>query len=107
MLHCSNGKCAGIYWVQRYDFFLKNMHFTNFLISNASFFHKNVIFVAAGAGKSDATKCQGFLCREGNLVLSDGRFTVKVACRACDFDGWVWPLLAPDDINIPICFIYR
>jgi len=59
VLHCSYGKCAGIYWVQRYDFFLKNKHFTNFLISNASFFHKNVIFVVAGAGKSDVTKCQG------------------------------------------------
>ena len=51
-------------------------------------------------GKSDVTKCQGFLCREGNLVLSDGRFTVKVACRACDFDGWVWPLLSTYDIDI-------
>jgi len=53
-------------------------------------------------GKSDVTKCQVFFCCEGNLVLSDGRFTIKVTCRACDFDGWVWPLLAPDDIYAPI-----
>ena len=50
-------------------------------------------------GKSDVTKCQGFLGREGNLVLSDGGVTVRLTRRACDFDGWVWPLLSPHDIN--------
>ena len=50
-------------------------------------------------GKLHATKCQGFLGRERNLVLSDGGVTVGLTRRACNFDGWVWPLLSTYDIN--------
>ena len=53
-------------------------------------------------GKLHATKCQGFLGREGNLVLSDGGVTVRLTRRACNFDGWVWPLLSPHDIDITV-----
>ena len=59
-------------------------------------------FKVFGAGKSDATKCEGFLRGEGNLVLSDGRIAVGATCRACDFNGWVWPLLGTDDVILVV-----